>query len=222
MNQNGRGNGGSGTGGSRSFSALRPAGGSRRAPGRGFAFLIALLVVLLGAEDALAQGAAGERGYGNERVTGLGYAGVLSEALIGVGAIHFFPGRAIGVFADWKMTHESLRNSAAFLPDVDINAITDPVVRSENEWLVFNGGVLLALSSEFALMGGLGLADRRHIYEFIDLAGEFSYFAQDPATSGWQRNVVFGLLFRGGDDVSFRFGLESGPRRISIGAYLTR
>jgi hypothetical protein len=196
--------------------------GLRGLPRRGWSGLLALAVLLAGAEAAAAQGTSGQQGYGIQRITGVGYTGVLPEALLGAGVIHFFPGRAIGLFADWKMTYESLTDSPAFLPDLDINTVTDPVVRAENEWLVFNGGVLVQVSPDFALMGGLGLADRRRIYEFIDLAGEFSYLVEDPETSGWKRNVVFGLLFRGGNDISFRFGLESGPRRLSVGAYLTR
>jgi len=187
-----------------------------------WASLFVLGLFLASPEGGEAQGTSGQEGYGIQRVTGLGYTGVLPEALIGAGVIHFFEGRGLGFFADWKMSHQSLRDSPAFLPDLDINTVTDPVVRTENEWLVFNGGILVQVSPDFALMGGLGLADRRRIYEFIDLAGEFSYLVQDPETSGWKRNVVFGLLFRGGSDVSFRFGLESGPRRMSVGAYLTR
>lgn len=184
--------------------------------------LLLLGLFLAGTEPGAAQGSAGQQGYGIQRVTGLGYTGVLPEALIGAGVFHFFAESSFGIFADWKMTHNSLRDSPAFLPDLDINTVTDPVVRTENEWLVFNGGILFQINPDFALMGGLGLADQRRIYEFIDLAGEFSYLVQDPETSGWKRNVVFGLLFRGGNDVSFRFGLESGPRRMSVGAYLTR
>jgi hypothetical protein len=181
-----------------------------------------LLPALLPAAHASlsAQASRAGDGFGESRVFGIGYSAVIPEANLGASLFYFPASARIGFFADAKMTPRSLRDQPAFVGDVTPADVRDPLLRTTSEWRVLNAGVAVPVSPDFVILLGGGAAHLREILEFVDLAGEFSYLGEDPSRTGWGGNAVFGLLIRGGREVGFRFGLESAPRKLSVGVYL--
>jgi hypothetical protein len=185
--------------------------------------LVALLMPSIGSVSDGALAAQIPRsgdGFGESRVLGMGYSAVIPEANMGVGLFYFPASSKVGFFADAKMTPRSLRDQPGFLGHVNPIEVRDPLLRTTNEWRVLNAGIALPLNPDFVILLGGGAAHLREILEFVDLAGEFSYLGEDPSRTGWRSNAVLGLMIRGGREIGFRFGLESAPRKLSVGVYL--
>lgn len=157
--------------------------------------------------------------FGGSSLTGVGYTAVFPEALLGAGVLHFFSSGTWGVSGDWKMSSGDLRDHGAYREPPPDQTTLDPVMKTTDQWQVFNVAIMRVLSDEMAIMLGWGLAERVRIHEHIDTQREESYYTQNRKESGWMGNPMVGLLFRGGRSVAFRFGLERGPRRLSSGVY---
>ena len=184
------------------------------------AFLLAPALVPDSRASLVAQVSRVGEGFGESRVLGIGYSAVIPEANLGASLFYFPAASRVGFFTDAKMTPRSLRDQPAFVGDVAPADVRDPVLRTTSEWRVLNAGVAVPVSPDFVILLGGGAAHLREILEFVDLAGEFSYLGEDPSRTGWNGNAVLGLLIRGGKEVGFRFGLESAPRKLSVGVYL--
>jgi hypothetical protein len=176
------------------------------------------------------------RAFGSGMRFGAGYAGAIPEALVGVGAITFFGDSRVGAFADWKMTLPSITNDDIYCPE-GINPCTvafvngernDQEVRIVDEWLAFNAGVMYAITPEFAFMGGGGIVRQSTYREFFhseaDPAQRITetggYYVDDEDEGGWVPQAVVGLLLRAGNRLAFRFGYETAPGGMSLGAYI--
>ncbi|TVR64908.1 MAG: hypothetical protein EA422_05440 [Gemmatimonadales bacterium] len=158
-------------------------------------------------------------GFGDGRLLGVGYTGVIPDAAAGAGVL-FFPSESrLGFFAEGKTTWGTLRDEPSFLDDPGTFGPGISRLRKEDEWNVFNGGVVLALNPDFAVLIGGGLAQRTRFVEFVDVAEEFSFLVEDPQKSGNRPNGVVGFVLRVGSQVALRFGMESDPRMVSLGGY---
>ncbi len=189
-----------------------------RAPRFLLSFLLVGALFTAGSLEAQVQRAAGT-GFGDGRLLGVGYTGVIPDAAAGAGAI-FFPGEGrLGFFAEGKTTWGSLRDEPSFTDDPGPSRPGISRLRKEDEWTVVNGGVALALNPDFALLLGAGLAQRTRFEEFVDVAGEFSFIMEDPAKSGNRANFLAAFALRVGSRVALRAGMESDPRMVSLGGY---
>lgn len=175
--------------------------------------------------------------------TAVGYAGVLPDALLGVGVLHRLGGRSFGLFADFKETPSSVLSDRDYCPagarppvvsSCTIDAVqarwNDIPLRDIAEYRIFNVGVFHAVSPELALMVGGGFVRPWLIREFSEnidrttgeepRVSEFgAYFVpldEDPA---WTTQVVLGALFRAGPRLLLRIGYETAPGGMSVGGY---
>lgn len=181
---------------------------------------LAVLALLLPAMsvDAQVQRTPGI-GFGDGRLLGVGYTGVIPDAAAGAGVLFFPSQRRLGLFGEGKTTWGTLRDEPSFVEDPVAFGPGISRLRKEDEWTVFNAGILLALNPDFALLMGGGLAQRTRFVEFVDVAEEFSFLVEDPEKSGNRANAVVGFVLRVGSQVALRFGMESDPRMISLGGY---
>lgn len=189
---------------------------------------LALLLLALPAHDADAQM---RRDFHDGMRTGIGYSGVLPDAMAGIGIWNMVTER-VGFFADAKMTPTSRRDHADFCP-----AIFDPctveqvesqfihnIIRDDEEYRIGNVGGMYAITPEFMFMLGAGVARKRTVREYFDEAEDpitetGQYFVDhypDPET---EFQAVAGMMIRAGNRLAFRFGYESAPGGMSLGGY---
>ncbi|TVP74660.1 MAG: hypothetical protein EA352_10290 [Gemmatimonadales bacterium] len=191
--------------------------------------LVALLFPCVGAASAQETPRTFQAGFG----TGIGYTGVVDSALLGAGVIHMLGpdrfGGNWGLFSDFKMRTNSLTGDPYFYEDwtprfVEEN-FNDRFVKDEDEFVIFNAGVIRSLTPELALLLGAGAANRNRISEYFDLSPERersdvgSYFVEVPDESGWEASAVVGALVRLGPGVVIRLGYETAPGGLSFGGY---
>lgn len=191
------------------------------------------VLVVLSVTDVAAQAVPRRDFYGTMR-TGLGYNGSLPEAIAGAGVWHFFGSSRFGVFADGKFTTSSLTGDDKYCPS-QLGACSvqfveqerdDVVIRDEDEWLLFNVGGMYALTPEFAVMLGGGLARKTRIREYLTenetqwLTVNGTYFVRRDSEPIWDPQAVVGGLLRAGPHLAFSFGYETAPSGLTVGAYL--
>lgn len=202
--------------------------------------VVAACLLLLWCSPADAQPVP-ERNFRAGMLNGIGYTAVPPDVVAGgVGGWRFFGERGIGVFLDGKMTTSRLSRRSEYCPEalgectlewVEFNRPADSPLRNEREWVILNGGGMYALTPEFAVMLGAGAARLHRIWEFVDDAAfpddprdpiteRGNYFVDHAAGPEWKLQGVIGLLLRAGPRLAFRFGYESGPGGLSVGAYL--
>lgn len=165
--------------------------------------------------------------------TGIGYTAALPDVQAGVGVWHMFGDSPFGVFADAKMTVGSLRDEPTYCPPeispctveaVEAAARNDSYIRDDDEFRIGNAGAMYALTPEFVVMLGAGFVQKRTIREYFDIqedpiteTGQFFVdHSEDPAT---EIQGVAGMLIRAGNRLAFRFGYETAPGGMSLGAY---
>jgi hypothetical protein len=166
--------------------------------------------------------------------TAIGYTGVLPEAQIGAGVLQFFGNRGIGVFADWKMTFGSIDGDEEHCPPaIETCSVTwalanrnDLSLGAYSEWLVFNAGAVYALTQEFAVVLGAGMARKTRYQEYLHeaepeerITNSGRYFVYDEPGREWVAQAVGGLLLRAGPRLAFRVGYETAPGGMSVGGY---
>lgn len=179
--------------------------------------------------------------------TGIGFSGVLPDAMAGVGAWRLFPGLGFGVFVDAQITPTDIRGESTYCPArvsppntpvCTVGAVEDdsglalnyrhPILDGD-EFLILNAGGVLPLTGEFALMLGAGMA-RHHAYrEFTEIPTELeefqvsptgAYFAPFTARPEWTLQGVAGMLFRAGDHFVARFGYSTATSGLGVGLYV--
>jgi hypothetical protein len=172
--------------------------------------------------------------------TGIGYKGLMPDALAGVGAWHIFGGTPFGIFADAKLKPSSVADKDTYCPprllaqtgectNEAVNAHrNDLYLNDETEWLTVNAGGMYVLSDEFAIMLGAGVARSKRFSQYVDETEQIEaritpsgrYIV--PWTGGevTEAQATLGLLFRAGPRVSFSFGYETAPKQMAVGLYV--
>ena len=202
---------------------------------RGLRFVLPPFVlcapILVGPAAAGAQPNGGDAPAFSMR-TGVGWAFVVPDALLGAGAFHVLGETPWGLYADAKATHYSRRNDRDYQRDLTVALVESqfpPRRRREagtrDEWVFLNLGVMRAISPDFGVIVGGGAARRTVIQEYADptddrLTDRGFYFVDDLEASGWSGNVVIIALLRTSEPVGFAVGFESSPVSISMGFFL--
>jgi hypothetical protein len=177
------------------------------------------------------------RAFGSGMRYGFGYTAAVPEAVLGAGGFAFFGDSRFGVFTDFKLTMPRLTGDDNYCPpqiastctvDYVIAERNDAEIRIADDWLLFNGGAMYAVTPELVVMAGAGIARRSTYREFFhdeqDAAERITptggYYVDDDDGSGWEPQFVGGVMFRAGPRLAFRFGYETAPGGMSIGAYI--
>ena len=200
------------------------------------AALLAILVALLVNAQLEAQTPLPARDFRTGMRTGVGYTGAMPDALFGVGVFHLVADRPIGVFADWKMTTFSgIRNDDEYCPSTFAECTNLWVLEQRNdqhvgdarEWLAFNAGIVYALTREFSILLGGGLARETLFQQYFDdnedqvqrVTDSGSYYVDDDLPPEWKAQAVGGFLVRAGRSLAFRIGYETAIGGLGFGAY---
>lgn len=198
--------------------------------------LLAAAVASFTAAPLTAQNARPQRDFNAGLRTGVGYSGVMPDAILGIGAYHLFRG-PMGVFADLKATAISgIRHDDEYCPPAItqctagwvVSERNDQLVNDPREWLAFNAGIVYAFTPEFALLLGGGMARESRFREYFDdnvdpdLRVTFSgaYFVDDDVGPEWKPQAVGGVLLRAGRNLAFRVSYESAIGGLGVGAYV--
>ena len=176
------------------------------------------------------------RAFGSGMRYGFGYTAAVPEAVLGAGGFAFLGESRVGVFADFKLTVPSLTGDDDHCPPAltfcTIDFVTsernDAELQTIDEWMLFNGGAMVAITPELVVMGGAGIARRTRFREFFHdeqdpserITPTGGYYVDDDDGSGWEPQFVGGVMFRAGPRLAFRFGYETAPGGMSIGAYI--
>lgn len=179
--------------------------------------------------------AVSDRNFLGTMRSGIGYSAALPDAVVGAGLWRFLGSSRFGVFADAKFTPSSLTNDDNYCPG-ELSECTasfverergDRQVRDEKEWLIFNVGGMYALTPEFAVMLGGGMARRTQVREYLVedellwITPNGTYFvSRDDDGASWRPQTVIGGLLRAGPRLAFSFSFETAARGLSVGAYL--
>lgn len=168
---------------------------------------------------------------------GIGYHGVVPDALVGAGAWYLTGARRFGVFVDGKITTPNPADHKNYCPPaLNVPCTVEAVQANYNHWvlddrehwLIFNAGGMYAFSREFALMLGGGLARRNLYREYIDdeeddsvrITWEGNYLVPAGEMDQWAAQLTVGGLIRAGNRVAFSFGYETAPGNMSIGLFV--
>lgn len=198
--------------------------------------LIAAFVLAAAVAPLDAQTPRPSRAFGSGMNYGIGYTAALPEAALGAGGFAFFGDSRLGVFADFKITVPSLSGDQFYCP-APVNPCTVDFVEANrndaelqiiDEWMVFNGGAMYAITPELAVLLGAGIVEKTRFREFFhdeqDPAERITptggYYVDDEEGSGWEPQFVGGVLFRAGRRLAFRIGYETAPGGMSVGAYI--
>jgi hypothetical protein len=201
------------------------------------AALLALILLPPSASAVAAQTAPTQRDFVSGMRTGIGYTGVMPNAILGIGAYHFVAERPFGVFVDVKTTALSgIANNETYCPagiDVCTNSWVlaernDQHIEQASEWLAFDAGIVYALTPQFAILAGGGLVRETRFQEYFDdnedgaqrVTNSGSYFVADDAEPVWSAQGVAGVLLRAGRRIAFRVGYETAISGLGFGAYL--
>lgn len=164
--------------------------------------------------------------------SGFGWAAVLPDAMLGVGGFHVFGGTRWGLIGSVTIPHDSNKRTPDFQDNLTIETVENDfpeekrilIGSDQEEWRILNLGVLRAITPEAALYVGGGAAQKSVLREFGDntdppLTRSGFYYVQVEDESGWEPNVSFGVLMRGGERIAFSVGFESAPQILSAGVY---
>lgn len=168
---------------------------------------------------------------------GVGYHGVIPDALAGAGVWYLSGPRRFGVFVDGKVTLPNPADHRNYCPatlDVECNVTSVEArynhwhLKDDTHWLAVNAGGMYAFSREFALMLGGGMA-RRNVYrEYIDdeddddlrLTWEGNYIVPVEPRDEWVAQLSIGGLIRAGNRVAFSVGYETAVAGMTIGLFV--
>jgi hypothetical protein len=191
----------------------------------------AALAVVFFLASATAAEAQLRRDFHSGMRMGIGYTGALPDALAGIGAWHMVSTR-YGIFADAKMTPTSRRDHVMHCPPGIVpctveqveSTRNDIIIRDDDEYLIFNAGGMYAITPEFMFMLGGGAARKRTVREYFDESEEpitetGQYFVDHQTDAETELQLVAGMMIRAGDRLAFRFGYETAPGGMSLGAY---
>jgi len=209
---------------------LSPVGAARRL------VFFAIIPFLAMAGPLSAQNNRPRRDFRDGMRTGIGYAGAMPDAIIGLGLFHFVGDRPIGLFADWKITALSgIREDDEYCPTGIAECTASWVLAERNdqhlddrkEWRAFNAGIAYALTPDFAVLLGGGLARETRFQQFFDnntdqvqrLTDSGAYYVDDDIAPAWTGQAVLGVLLRAGRSLAFRVGYETAIGGLGLGAY---
>lgn len=201
--------------------------------------LLGVAIMAAASEPVRAQGtpvAQTQRDFRAGMRTGIGYTGVMPDAIFGAGVFHLFGDRPVGLFADFRTTSFSgIRKDETYCPSAISDCTNswvlshrnDQHVNEEQEWLAFNLGFLYAATPEFAFMVGGGMARETRFQEFFDDNADTdervtlngSYYVDDELTPAWKAQAVGAFLLRASRKVVFRVGYETAISGLAFGAY---
>jgi hypothetical protein len=173
---------------------------------------------------------------------GIGYAAVYPDAALGASAFMNFPARRFGLFADVKMTPGTVQDEPSFCPPptrppnldrctvetVQFEWPVDFQLRDVNEFLIFNAGGFYSITDEFAILLGAGWVRRHDFREFTEMVPDDedwrvsdtgAYYAPFTEEGVWGAQGVLGLMFRAGNNLVFRFGVDTEPSGFAVGIY---
>jgi hypothetical protein len=190
--------------------------------------MVVMLVSSSGSADAQVS-----RDFHTGMRTGIGYSAVFPDVVAGVGAWHILAGRSFGIFADAKMTVSDLRNDPLHCPSVitpcTVEAVesvrNDIFIRDDDEYRIFNIGGIYAITGEFMLLLGAGAVQSRTVREYFDdsedpITETGTYFVDHETDPDLSMQIVGSMIMRAGNRLAFRFGYETAPGGMSLGAYL--
>lgn len=183
-----------------------------------------------------AQTQPGQRDFRSGIRTGVGYSGVMPDAMLGLGAFHFLADLPVGIFADFKTTSFSgTASNDGYCPagiDVCTNSWVlaernDQHIEQTSEWLIVDAGIVYSLTPEFALLLGGGLARETRFQEYFDdnedgaqrVTDSGAYFVDDDVGPSWKAQGVGGFLLRAGRTLAFRLSYETAIGGLGLGAY---
>lgn len=209
--------------------AIQPSGPLRHA----FIPLTACVLagMLLYSPPAAAQVTGGQPLF-TQMSTGVGWTGVVPDALLGAGVFQMLGGSGWGLYADGKMTHDRPSSRNGFLEGETVATITaqypDHIRGPERaEWLFLNLGIIRELTPQFALFGAGGVARHSVTREYFDpnAPGEritpsgIYYVENDRASLGWGATGMGGFLLRIGEPIVISAGFESNSQSITLGGF---
>jgi hypothetical protein len=161
----------------------------------------------------------------------VGYAATFPDVVAGVGVWYMATPR-YGVFLDGKMTVPSLRDKDVYCPTAlspcTVAAVeaqrNDIVIRDEDEFIIVNLGGMYAITPEFMVLLGGGLARKRSVREYFDESDEpitpfGNYYVDHETEPSTELQLVGGMMIRAGNSLAFRFGYDTAPGGMSVGAY---
>ncbi len=163
--------------------------------------------------------------------SGVGWAMVMPEAFLGVGAFHVFGASGWGVYADGKRTYGSRKNDDSYFSGETVASVEAqfPLERREevdtsDEWIFVTAGLVRTLSPTLAIVLGGGVARQSVIQEYLDrtearITSSGFYFVENEAASGWKGNGAVHAIIRVGPNMALSTGLETAAQSISLGAY---
>jgi hypothetical protein len=203
--------------------------------GRGFA--LAALAVLVAAPGALHGQLPAERNFHSGTRIGIGYSGSLPDALAGAGAWILFGERRLGAFVDGKVTVPGVKSDRNFCPAaiqectaawVAANRRNDFAEREKDDRVQLNGGLIYALSPDFALKAGGGLVRTNRYRRYIDsrddpderVTPEGVYWVPVGPRDHMQAQAVIGAMIRAGDRFALSFSYETAITGMTLGAFL--
>lgn len=201
----------------------------RRVAGSWCTLAAAAVLMATMAGGAAAQGRAISN-PDNPMKTGIGYHGVFPVAKLGIDAWHFIGATRFGVFANAKATFPTWRSKSHYCPETLESCSTEDVrdtggsilyLRDRTDWMLLNAGAMYALSPDFALRVGAGVARRRPVAEFVDESHEVianSTFLVPYPNDRWDVQYVGSILLRVSNSLALTFGYETEPRGLALGA----
>jgi hypothetical protein len=169
---------------------------------------------------------------------GIGYHAVVPDVLAGAGAWYLSGPRRFGVFVDGKFTVPNPAHHANYCPPglgnvpCNVEAVQANFnhwqLRDREHWTIFNAGGMYAVSREFAVMLGGGMARRNLYREYIDdedddtvrITWEGNYLVPMEPRDEWVAQLTVGGLVRAGNRVGFSVGYETAPASMSIGVFV--
>jgi hypothetical protein len=188
----------------------------------------------LGSETALAQRS--EQGGGGLNLkarsyVGVGYVANIPVTFFGFSAFALSPRvlAGLGIYADFKRTTSSPGNSPYYIPNVTVQQAEvtygDRLYVEKSDWTTVNGGLVYAVTKEFALYGGLGYSREKHFRQYYDQSetrGELGfYWIADPEQSGSRVNAMGGSLIRITRFALFQLGGEARPAGANVGLVIS-
>lgn len=166
---------------------------------------------------------------------GFGYSAVVPDVMAGAGVWFISPSR-IGAFVDAKMTVPNPESHRNYCPprlpqctlDYAQTNYNHDFLRDHEHWFVVNAGGVYALSREFAIMLGGGLARLNRTREFVDIeedenirmTWEGNYLVPHPERDQWTAQATVAGLVRAGNRIAFSFGYETAAAGMSVGLYV--
>jgi hypothetical protein len=194
--------------------------------------LLSTLPAFLLMAGATAPLTAQGRDFHSGMKTGIGYTAALPDVHAGVGIWRMIGDTPFGIFADAKMTVGSRQDEPTYCPAVITPCTVETVetqrndlfIRDLDEYRIANAGAMYAITPEFAFMLGAGVAQKRSVREYFDeeedpITATGQFFVDHAEDASTEIQAVVGMLIRAGNRLAFRFGYETAPGGMSLGAY---